>query len=110
MAVETFDLSEEFKLDEILEEKQNENDNNFRPPLKKASASEIGESRKILKKIGHRKTEEEIKRTSELIIQISRFRDSSRFASFLTSLGFNLNPSHLKAMDIDELEDLRRAP
>lgn len=106
MAVETFDLSEEFKLDEILEEKQNENDNNFRPPLKKATGSEIAESRKILKKIGHRKTEEEIKRTSELIIQISRFRDSSRFAAFLTSLGFNLNPSHLKTMEIGELEDL----
>jgi len=107
MAVETFDLSQDFKLDDILEEKQNEGDNgNFRPQLKKASAGEIGETRKILKKIGHRKTEEEIKRTSELIIQISRFRDSSRFATFLNGLGFNLNPSHLKSLDISELEDL----
>jgi hypothetical protein len=113
MAVETFDLSADFKLDDILEEKQNENDNNFkgwsqdhRPPLKKASAGEIGETRKILKKIGHRKSEEEIKKTSELIIQISRFRDSSRFSNFLNSLGFNLNPTHLKSLDIGELEDL----
>jgi len=105
MTVETIDL--DFKLDDILEAKEDENNNNqFRPPLKKGNPSDYGESKKILKKIGHRKSEEEIKKTSELIIQISRFRDSSRFANFLTSLGFNLNPSHLKTLDIDELEDL----
>lgn len=112
MAVETMfeenlNIGGNFSLDEILEEKQDENGGDkFRQPLKKPSGYEMGESKKILKKIGNRLSPEEIKRKSELIIQISRFRDSSRFSNFLNSLGFNLNPTHLKTLDISELEDL----
>ena len=105
--IESIDIGGDFKLDDILEEKDNtQNENCYRAPIKKATGSEIAESKKLLKKIGNRMTEEEIKKKTELIIQISRFRDSSRFASFLTSLGFNLAPTHLKSLDISELEDL----
>lgn len=100
---ENLNIGGDFKLDEVLEEKET---NDFRPQVKKASGHELAESKKLLKKIGNRMSEEEIKRKSELIIQISRFRDSSRFSSFLNSLGFNLSPTHLKSLDINELEDL----
>ena len=104
---EQLNIGGNFSLDEILEEKQEESQgNNYRPPMKKASGYEVGQSNKILKKIGNRLSPEEIKRKSELIIQISRFRDSSRFSNFLNGLGFNLSPTHLKTMEISELEDL----
>lgn len=114
-AIEEFDTS--FKLDDILEEKEpNEtNNNNYKGdysqnPLgvQKNTSSRTNDfqARKLIKKIGERLSTEELQQKQQLIIQISRFRDSSRFANFLSSLGFNLSPTHLKTMDISQLEDL----
>jgi hypothetical protein len=95
-----------------MEEKEtqsNETNNNYKGDYsQKNTSSRTNDflAKKIIRKIGDKLTPEELESKQKLIIQISRFRDSSRFANFLNSLGFNLSPTHLKSMDIGQLEDL----
>ena len=113
MAIESFEeFDTDFKLDDIMEEKQQENNVNdfgnkgdFQQQRPSNRYSNF-EAKKIIRKIGEKLSPEEIETKQKLIIQISRFRDSSRFANFLNSLGFNLSATHLKSMDIGQLEDL----
>lgn len=109
-AIEEFDT--DFKLDDIMEEKEQSetnSSNNYKGDFSQKNTSTRTNDfqvRKLVKKIGERLSPEELQQKQQLIIQISRFRDSSRFANFLNSLGFNLSPTHLKSMDIGQLEDL----
>jgi len=111
-AIEQFDT--DFKLDDIMEEKEQSNEtnssnNNYKGDFSQKNTSNRSNDfqvRKLVKKIGERLSPEELQQKQQLIIQISRFRDSSRFANFLNSLGFNLSPTHLKTMDISQLQDL----
>ena len=110
-AIEEFDT--DFKLDDIMEEKEQSETNSsnnykgdFSQTKNTSNRSNDFQVRKLVKKIGERLSPEELQQKQQLIIQISRFRDSSRFANFLNSLGFNLSPTHLKTMDISQLEDL----
>ena len=112
------DIGSDFKLDEVLSENQEDDikSNNFghngvgghktNDTKKMYNSVNNYEAKKILKKMGTRLTSEELEQKQHLIIQITRFRDSSRFSNFLNSLGFQLSPSHLKSLDISELEDL----
>jgi hypothetical protein len=105
------DIAGDFKLDDVLSENQeDEVKSNFgqktNDTKKIYNSVNNYEAKKILKKMGTRLTSEELEQKQHLIIQISRFRDSSRFSNFLNSLGFQLSPSHLKSLDISDLEDL----
>jgi hypothetical protein len=113
--MEEIDIAGDFKLDDILADKQDENDsnnsnnsnkNNNNDSKKMYNSINNYEAKKIMKKIGTRLSSEELEKKQHLIIQITRFRDSSRFSNFLNSLGFQLSPSHLKTLDIGELQDI----
>ena len=95
---------ENFSLDKLLEEKQNESEqmdnNNF-------NKSKINyEAKSLIKKMPNRLSDEELKRKTELCIQLNRYANSSRFKDFLQSTSFNLSPSHLKTLTIPELEEM----
>ncbi len=108
--MEELNIGGDFNLDDVLNENQDENEvkTSFNGNDTKKMYKSVNnyEAKKILKKMGTRLTTEELEQKQNLIIQISRFRDSSRFSNFLNSLGFQLSPSHLKSLDISDLEDL----
>lgn len=101
--IETLDLGgDNFSLDKLLEEKQNEYNENT-PQIKQKINYE---AKSLIKKMPQRLSDEELKRKTELCIQLNRYANSSRFKDFLQSMSFNLSPSHLKTLSIPELEEL----
>lgn len=101
--VETLDLGgDNFSLDKLLEEKQNEYNENTQQIKHKINY----EAKSLIKKIPNRLSDEELKRKTELCIQLNRYANSSRFKDFLQSMSFNLSPTHLKSLSIVELEEL----
>jgi hypothetical protein len=57
-------------------------------------------------KTTQKKSEEEVKEHQELVIMLSRYGQSKRFAEYLKSMGFQLTVSHLKGLDNEELKEL----
>ena len=53
-----------------------------------------------------KKDPEDIKKHQELVIMLSRYGQSRRFAEFLKSMNFTLTVSQLKKMELGELEEL----
>jgi hypothetical protein len=53
-----------------------------------------------------RKDPEKIEKHQEMVIMLSRYGQSKRFAEFLKSMGFNLSVTHLKKCELDELEEI----
>ena len=61
---------------------------------------------KSIVKSDTRPTPEDTKKHQELIIHLSRYYTSKRFAEYLRTMGFNLNSTHLKKLSATELEEL----
>ena len=57
-------------------------------------------------KTTQKKSEEEVKEHQELVIMLSRYGQSKRFAEYLKSMGFQLTVSQLKPLGNDELKEL----
>ena len=53
-----------------------------------------------------RQDPEDTKKHQELIIHLSRYYNSKRFAEYLKTMGFNLNATNLKKQSTSELEEL----
>lgn len=71
-----------------------------------ASASEISKEMKKVVAASKRKTDDEVQDHQALVIMLSRYGSSKRFAEFLKSMGFVLIVSHLKKLETDELEEI----
>jgi hypothetical protein len=61
--------------------------------------------KEIVKNKG-KKTDDEISEHQTFVIMLSRYGSSRRFSDYLKSMGFVLNISTLKKMDIEELKEL----
>ena len=97
--VEALDLGgDNFSLDKLLEEKQNESEQIDHNNYNKAKINY--EAKSLIKKMPQRLNDEELKRKTELCIQLNRYANLSRFKDFLQSMSFNLSPSHLKNLTI----------
>ncbi len=70
---------------------------------KKSDKKEIGGQ---LSQLTKRKSAEEIARSQELILKISRYGGSERFKQYLQDNGFKTTPSHLKNLGVPELQEL----
>ena len=78
MNIETLDLGgDNFSLDKLLEEKQNESEQMGNNNFNKAKINY--EAKSLIKKMQQRLSDEELKRKTELCIQLNRYSNSSRF-------------------------------
>jgi hypothetical protein len=109
MGAENF---EEFKLNDDnfdfgdIMNSNDDNGNDFSNVMKKQTKQSLNsEAKKLIKTTENRLSDEDIERKQKLIINISRYRESTRFKSYLEGLGFNLSSSSLKQKSISELED-----
>ena len=98
---------DDFRLDDILTENENDISSNYNNYLRKPKQQTLNsEAKQLIKTTHNRLSDEEIEKKQKLIITISRYRESPRFKSYLDGLGFSLSASTLKQKDIVELEDL----
>ena len=105
--IEEFKLNDDnFDFGDIMNSNE-DTGNDYSNIIKKQTKQSLNsEAKKLIKTTENRLSDEEIERKGKLIINISRYRESTRFKSYLEGLGFNLSSSSLKQKSISELEDL----
>ena len=116
MVCETIDLQNDFNIDEVFKGMGKEPSGepsllsgiNLDSVAEKASEkhNKLAE-RELVKSISKiEKDPEDTKKHQELIIHLSRYNTSKRFADYIKTMGFNLSPASLKKQTSDELEEL----
>ncbi len=68
----------------------------------KKDTAEIGDK---IKKLGNKLSKEEIKKSQELIVTLSRYGASTRLGPYLSDQGFKLTATALKKLDVEELQE-----
>ena len=108
--IEEFKLTDDnFDFGDIINSNEDKSGNDYSNIIKKQTKQSLNsEAKKLIRTTENRLTDEEIERKGKLIINISRYRESTRFKSYLDGLGFNLSSSSLKQKSIIELEDLQK--
>ena len=103
--IETINMGE-FSID--IEDKQKDSKMNFQKfsNTRKHEDPIVREAFKQTTKIAKRKTDEEVKKHQEFVLILSRYGQSKRFQEHLKSMGFNLSVTHLKSLEIDDLEEM----
>ena len=62
--------------------------------------------KQFAKRIEHIETPEDIKKHQEILIKLSRYASSQRFADYLRDAGFNLDQNRISKLSLQKLQDL----
>jgi hypothetical protein len=108
--IEEFKLTDDnFDFGDIINSNEDTTGNDYSNIIKQKTKQSLNsEAKKLIRTTENRLSDEDIERKGKLIINISRYRESTRFKSYLDGLGFNLSSSSLKQKSISELEDLQK--
>jgi len=105
---EVFDTSqEEFNFDDIMGEEQKAIPNPEKLIAKVDKSTDKKIEQQMVKSITNlEKDPQDIKKHQELVLHLSRYGSSKRFAEYLNALGFHLTASALKKQSVSDLQEL----
>jgi hypothetical protein len=106
---EVFDTTsqEEFNFDEVMADEGKKIPNPEKLIAKVDQNNDKRIEKEMVKSISTTdKDPKDIKKHQELVLHLSRYGSSKRFAEYLSSLGFHLTASALKKQSVLELEEL----
>jgi hypothetical protein len=107
--VETFDMGEfslDYSANSASQAKPNGTSGDASQGAEKMAKPLVKQVMKEIAKTTSQKNDEQVKEHQELVIMLSRYGQSKRFAEYLKSMGFQLGVSQLKPLTNEELKEL----